>query len=661
MTEEQRLFLTDADEIVERLYRDLEQLRIARADGRRRRELAAQIFRRVHTLKGSAASLAFKSVSEIAHQFEAVLDGTRLGRLELTDDMLDMFEVAVAAIERALQATPKEKSAHDYSVIVQRLTAYAQATKTQGFIATGLRSALPPDIAGSLSEYDLQHAREAIREGAKLFIVSAGFTIDSFDRNFRELTKLLGEGGETVATIPGRPAGDDQINFQILYAAEFISSEVLRRASSLGNIQHDEIRIEMPRGETKSSLNTAHPLTRATDRGDYAAVRIELAQLDDLISTASELSRQTINALATISGSSPTKAAESVTRDLRMRFVAFEERLIKLRLVPAGEVLQRAAARAGRIAARHLGKDVEFEIHGADVGIEKSLADVIADPLLHLVRNAITHGIETPDERRAAGKNPTGRVTLAAANHSGRIQVTVTDDGRGIEVDRVVAAAAQQGISSGGLSEDQCLRLIFRPGFSTSRELSDMAGRGIGLDVVDRAMDIAGGDVRVATAKGAGTTFAMIMPAGLSLAKCVVVRCGENLYAIDVAHVSDSSVAIRSGSGSDATDSTNLPLVYLTSLVTLSNDYAEDVFNEGDVFIVWRRPSHSKSAANGVPGYRIGVDEIVATQETLIRGLGRHAYRWVGICGAAEMFDGVVALVLDLPELIKRALETTAG
>ncbi|PYS73470.1 MAG: hypothetical protein DMF73_05780 [Acidobacteria bacterium] len=660
MTEEQRLFLSDAEEIVERLYRDLDQLRVARSDGRRRRELAAQIFRRVHTLKGSAASLTLKPVSEIAHQFEAVLDGTRLGRLELTGDMLDTFEAAVAAIERALRSTPDEKSAPDLQAIVQHLAAYAEASKTQGVIASGLRMALPADLAGSLSEYDLQHAREAIREGAKLFIVSAGFEIDSFDRNFRKLTKLLGEGGETIATIPGRPAGDDQINFQILYAAEYISSEVLRRASSLGSIKHQEIKVETEPGATKPPRDANHPLTRATDR-DYAAVRIELAKLDDLILAASELSRQTTNALAGISGSTQAKAAESATRDLRMRFVAFEERLIKLRLVPAGEVLQRAATRAGRIAVHHLRKEVEFEIRGADVGIEKSLADVIADPLLHLVRNAITHGIETPDQRRAAGKNPTGRVTLEAANQSGRIQVTVTDDGRGIDLDQVVAAAAQQGISSTGLSEDQCLRLIFRPGFSTSRELSDLAGRGIGLDVVDRAMDIAGGEARVATEKGAGTTVAMIVPAALSLAKCVIVRCGEQVYAIDASTVSDSSLASGSRSGADATDSTNLPLVYLTSLVNLATQPTKDHANEGNTFMIWRRPSSSKNAGSGVPGYRIAVDEIVATQETLIRGLGRHAYRWVGICGAAEIFDGPVALVLDLPELIKRGLETGAG
>ena len=129
--------------------------------------------------------------------------------------------------------------------------AIAKISASQGRIASTLRAVLPPEIARSLSEYDLQHAREAIREGAKLFIVSAEFAIDSFDRDFRDLTKLLGEGGETVATIPGRPARDDQINFQILYAAEYISSEVLRRASSLGNITHHEIKIEMPAGKTK--------------------------------------------------------------------------------------------------------------------------------------------------------------------------------------------------------------------------------------------------------------------------------------------------------------------------------------------------------------------------------------------------------------------------
>ncbi|HSQ23564.1 MAG TPA: ATP-binding protein, partial [Pyrinomonadaceae bacterium] len=303
-----------------------------------------------------------------------------------------------------------------------------------------------------------------------------------------------------------------------------------------------------------------------------------------------------------------------------------------------------AASRAGRMAARQLGKEVEFEIVGGDVGIEKSLADVLADPLLHLVRNAITHGIEDPDERKAAGKKPVGRVRLAAANHSGRIHIIVTDDGRGIDIKRIVAAAAEHGIAGRELSVDQCLRLIFRPGFSTSDELSELSGRGIGLDIVDRAMDIAGGEVRVATESGAGTTFAMIVPAALSMLRCVLVRSGDQVYAIDAACLDD-----RQSMGSE-----NLPLLQLESLLGQNNRNA----NVEGAMVVWRSPSYATSNGNGTPKYRIAFDAVVGVQELLVRSLGRHARRWPGLCGAAELVDGTIALVLDLNELINDNIES---
>jgi two-component system chemotaxis sensor kinase CheA len=650
MTDEQRFFLDDANEIVERLYGDLKQLRAARLQGKRRRQLAAQIFRRVHTLKGSAASFGFGAVSELAHQFEAVLDGLRLGRLKLTDDVLDVFEDAISAIDRVLQA-PSDKLIQEQDKIVQRLARYATSTRKPG-IASGLRAALPTDIASSLSEYDLQHAREAIREGAKLFVVSAAFGIDTFDRNFRELTRLLGQSGEVIATTPGGPANEHEINFRILYAADFISGETMRQACLLSQVEHHEIKVELPKDEPAVADETVQVTTPAAEEIDRSAIRVELPLLDDLITTAAELFRQTSNTLTQTATSSPATINERAFTDLRMRFVAFEERLIRLGLVPAREVLERAALRAGRIAGRQLGKEVEFRIEGADVGIEKSLAEVIGDPLLHLVRNAIIHGLETPDERRARGKEPAGRVTLTAANHSGRIHITVGDDGQGIDLDGIMAAAAEQGISDATLSEDQCLRLIFRPGFSTSREVSELAGRGIGLDVVDRAMDVAGGEVRVATEKHKGTTFAMIIPAALSLVNCVIVRCVNQLYAVDATSVEDGRVQRRILTASES-DAQDFPLVRLSDLIN-----QEKSTIGAAAFLVWRRPAVSVPGQHhGIPGYRIGVDEILATQETLVRGLGRHAYRWAGVCGAAEMFDGTVALVLDLPELIESALE----
>ena len=645
MTEDQRLFIQDAREILIRLDRDLEQLRLARLQGRRRRELAAQIFRRIHTLKGSGASLGFRSVSEIAHRFEGVLDGARLGRLELTDAVLDTFEDALDEIARGLQAPSKDVSPA-VELISQRLAALADKSRGAGVIAGGLREALPEDVARALSEYDLQHAREAIREGAKLFIVAAAFAIDTFDEAFRELSKLLGQSGEIIATVPGQNPTTEEINFRLLYATELLSAETLRIAGSLGRVDHYEIKIDLPAVHT-SAARQAYPMhARLPPANAQNPVRVELKQIDDLISASGELFKQSSAVVRTLDENA--EAVNQAISNLRERFSEFEERLIKLRLTSMAELFERAAARGGRIAARQLGKEIEFVIIGSDVGIEQSLAEIITDPLLHLVRNAITHGIEDPQTRIAAGKNPTGRITLAASNHSGRIHITVTDDGRGIDLERVARAAAEQGIPSQGLSDDQCLRLIFRPGFSTANDLTEMAGRGIGLDIVDRGMDLAGGEARVTTQRGCGTTFALIVPAALSLVKCLIVRCNNQLYAIDSACVAgvDSNAVDADSSTHCTTETDDLPLRHLSSLLG-----GPEKQSQAGVAIVWQSPAPS---ANGsAQRYRIACDAIVGKHETLVRSLGRYAPRWAGVCGAAEMFDGNVALMLDLEELIK--------
>lgn len=656
MDEELTQFVSDAREIVEKLYHDLEQLRSARTHGRQRRELAARIFRRVHTLKGSAASLGLKAVSQIAHDFEGVLDGVRLGRIEITDSVLDLFEDASDAIARSLESSATEETSPGTRAVIRQLAALAAASKKQGTIAGTLRSALPPEIARSLSEYDLQHTREAVREGAKLFVVSAGLAIESFDLNFRELTRVLGQSGEIISTGPGEPATIEEINFRLLYAAELVPSEVLRQAETLGQIEIVEIKIDSA-AEEETEVAPSMFLARPPSPDIAETVRVDLRQLDELISGASELFRYTTNALQSLSAADK-QPFENATTHLRRRFVELEERLIKLRLVPSGEVLSRAAARGGRIAARRLRKEVEFEIVGGDVGIDKSLADTIADPLLHLVRNAVTHGIESPEERVAAGKNPLARIKLAAFNEGSRIHITVTDDGRGIDWERVVAAAAAQGIAkdASDLSTDQCLRLLFRPGFSTTTTVSELSGRGIGLDVVDRAMEQVGGEVRVATQAGGGTTFAMIMPATLALVQCLLVQSGDQLYAIESAGVSGEPAAAPAPiDQSDRVDweGESLPLLRLGRLLGQTDGGVT-----GGTMVVWGTQKNGASAvSNDTPTrYALLFDTARGHQETLVRSLGRHAARWNGVCGAAELFDGNVALVLDLEEMIRNQL-----
>jgi len=342
---------------------------------------------------------------------------------------------------------------------------------------------------------------------------------------------------------------------------------------------------------------------------------------------------------------------------LLRRFSKLEEKLIKLRLIPCSELLERTVLRSGRIAARQLGRQVEFEIEGGDVGIDKSLADIISDPLLHLVGNAITHGIESPKARIAAGKDPTGKIKLQARSKGSRVHISVSDDGCGIDVQRIAAAAYEQGIVKRpeDLGPDQCLRLIFRPGFSTSTEVSETSGRGIGLVVVDRAMDHAGGEVRLATEPGEGTTFVMMLPAELSIVPCVLVKSGDQFYGIASRGVS----GLRSLTASEietmerekilAWDGTRVPVI---SLRELTNQHDGRHMSSASA-LLWE--GTAVAAGSGETNrYALLVDAIVGRQETLVRGLGRHAARWAGISGAAELWDGNVALVLDIDELIER-------
>src|SRR5438132_2409859 len=240
MTQTRSQFISDAGDIVDRLYADIEQLRAFRSQGRQRRELAARIFRHVHTLKGAAGSLDLKSVSDLAHEFEGVLDGVRLGRVTIDDELLNLFEDTTDAIADGL-ANGGTLEESGLRARIAQLHSIAESAARQGTIGGSLRAALPEAIARALSEYDLQHAREAIREGATLFTAQSAFSIDNLDTKFRELTRLLGKTGEVIATVPGQPAGPDEISFQLLYAAEFISEQTRRLATELGAVEFTEL------------------------------------------------------------------------------------------------------------------------------------------------------------------------------------------------------------------------------------------------------------------------------------------------------------------------------------------------------------------------------------------------------------------------------------
>jgi two-component system chemotaxis sensor kinase CheA len=520
-----REFLAEAENLIEELHDDIAALRARRSQGRVRRELVGRIFRRVHTIKGTASAAGLAGTTRIAHELETLLDAVRLGRTSTSDEALDAAEDAATAVAASLDAVAKGEPEASPDELIERLRRLS-STGGEAPQRTGESDAeelLPSEIARALGEYERQRLREAVREGAWAYVVAAEFGLETFDEEFRSLSDALGEFGEVVAAQPTLDAeAPERVGFRIIYASAEGRDSLSERVTQLGaRLWRDRKGSIVDEGACAEEAEEEDAVLRPHAFAPAALVRVPLDALDGIISKTHELSADTASVLdlalrASESGGVGREELETRAARVRSRFFELEEQLIELRMEEARVALERAA-RAGRSAARESGKQIEFESEGGDVRLDKPLADRIADPLLHLVRNAVAHGIETTEERRAAGKSERGRVRLEAVTEGDRLVLRVSDDGRGVDAGLISEAASERGIIAPGatLNDAQALRLIFRPGFSTTARASLVSGRGVGLDVVERMVEEMGGEVRVQTELGRGATFELRLPATL--------------------------------------------------------------------------------------------------------------------------------------------------
>jgi two-component system, chemotaxis family, sensor kinase CheA len=663
-----REFLAETEDLLEILFGDLQALRVRHAEGRARRELVGRIFRHVHTIKGSSATIELNALTRIAHEFETLLDGVRLGRVPIDETVLDAFDDAANVMAQSLERSTHNEPQPQAHALIERLRRLAlpETEEKRSPAVRKVLSALPEEIARSLSEHEAHRLHESMEEGAHLFVVAINFELATFDERFRSLSDMLSEDGEIISTLPGlETASPDQIGFRIIYATKADREELTTRISAhgqaalteLGGVKAIEAGSDKGQALAASRTESASPplSARLSTR-----VRVELQELDGIISATHEVLAEAIGAVNQATALKQQDEAQASLAErvgnIRRRLVELEESLISLRMIPVEQMLERAA-RAGRIAARLTGKQVEFETHGGEVRLDKSLADAMADPLLHILRNAVDHGIETSAERTAAGKSAQGHVRLGAWMEGSRVVLRVADDGRGIDRERVARAAAAQGIIEAGklITKEQAVRLIFRPGFSTAAVVSSVSGRGVGLDVVERAIELVGGELRVSSEQGAGTTFEMSLPTTLSLKLALVVHSAGYHYCIDANQVTET-VSVRASEIERGGENERvswkgalLPLVRLRQL--LGQPPREEVNGESVPVIIARVSPGVET--NEVVSAALAVDSLGESTEALVRGLGRHAARWRGISGATKLQDGTVALMLDLPRLLE--------
>ena len=567
--------LSELADQVEQIFATVDELREVAGDGPATRKLLDSLFRTVHSLKASATSNGLNSLAATAHAFENLLHSLRIGKTTLDNDTLQLLSENAESL-------------------------------SEGLTLDSPTFEIPADIWTTLKEDEKHTLKQSVNEGATLFLVQTSFDVANFDQQFQKLKELLAGSGEVISTAPKvNTDAPGKINFRILYAS---TGDALRELSRIRDVTAEEIAVPLP---PKSVV--------AQKRRTPDSVRISLEDLDRLIASTHKLYRRT------------TSTGE--TSGLERELLELSAELVNLRMVTAEKSLSRAL-RAGRSAAVATGKEIEFELRGQDLLLDKSLSEAIADPIVHLVRNAVDHGIETAGVRVQLGKPRQGRIVIEAAAFQGQTRIAVTDDGRGIDPAIVKKAAKRLGIMDPDtlVNSDKCIRLLFRAGFSTAPEVSNISGRGVGLDVVETGVEEVGGSVRVSSQTGKGSTFEIRLPVTFGFLDVVPVSVAGRRYLIDAAHVvwnaTSETKPVPLGSLLDSDEQQSAPQA---TLICQFADQKNEV--------------------------ALSVDEIGETRPALIRGLGSRSGRWFGVAGASEMRDGSVVLLLDLQRLVTRGLD----
>lgn len=655
MDQTDREFLVESEDLVEHIFADLDELRAATTEGRARRELIDRVFRRVHSVKGSAASSGLEVVSQIAHEFENLLDEVRAGRVLIDNAVVDTCESATEALAESLSLAASGIVEPSRRALFDRLQAAARSSAAQSELpnSEAILKNIPFEIWESLTESEKHQLVSIVAEGSPLFVVATSFDIGNFDAEFFRLKEKLAGFGEVISTSPAvDDEHPDKINFRILYAGNTDLETVEAAVSGFAKVVFREIvSAGYDAGSSETEETVPEPRAPASVATLSNFVRTDLDKLDRLISSMHELLRTTSTTLALAMSQMAMPVSEELhklNKQIRNSFISLEDELINLRLVTLGPTLQRTV-RAGRAAARLGAKEIDFEISGADLRLDKLLVEAIADPLIHLVRNAVDHGIETVEERTRAGKTPRGTVRIEAVSEGSQSRLRVVDDGRGVDPAFISTAAQGLGLFAheDQLDMEQSLRLIFRPGFTTLATASDVSGRGVGLDVVETAVEQVGGELRVSSKPGKGTTFEIRLPVTFGLVATNVVVSAGNRYCIPTSQTLgiDAIDVVDGASGAN-----QIPQVSMRDLLGQPEEPDDST---SQLHLVTCQFKDERAGRDGqLKAVGIVVDQVEEPQEVLVRNLGRHAGRWYGIAGATELRDGTVALVLDLPRLL---------
>lgn len=641
-------FIAEAEELIEEAERLLVEIQDTFSSGLNPDTVNA-LFRTIHTMKGLSGLFGYKGISEFSHSFESILDDLRLGKIEANEEVIRFLFRNIDTLKDVVKKISSEgREDLDVEGVVKEIESFRKSVMgSSGGKGEELLSRIDESILKVLSEYEEHRLKANIKEGKGIYLAKAVFKLPNFDKSLNELTGLIKNNGELISTLPTSvDMPPDSIGFNLLFATKKDIEELKREI----NLPIEEL-IE---GKREPKPAQQRPAIEASLKSTTTYVRVDIEKLDRILNTISELNlaKAATNRIAeelslALGNTRLVIDVFKISQTFGRRLAELQGQVLEIRMIPIGQIFSRLGQVIRRYS-REMGKQVDLVLYGEDTEIDKYLAEEIVDPLMHIVRNAIDHGIELPEVRKRAGKAEAGTIVLRASQRGNHVVIEVSDDGSGIDIERIKKKAIEKGIinsDAGDLSDKEILDFIFLPGFSTKESVSEVSGRGVGLDVVKEKITTFGGFVDIETEMGKGTTFILTMPITLAILKALIVRIGDNRFAIPLTSISETLVIEHS----------DLQTIEGKKVYNLRGEMLP-VEGLERIFDIKRDDSdRSFAIIAGFGSRRMGflVDEVIGQQEIVIKSLGEYFKKLKGFAGAAEIGKHEVILVIDVESLIE--------
>lgn len=615
------VFFEEAEEHLAALEHLLLTLDVEQPDA----EALNGIFRAAHSIKGSSGMFGFDDLTAVTHVLETLLDKVRCGQIGVQAQMIDVLLESRDVLAQLLAAHKAERP--DPEIPVQATVARLQALI---------------DASGAVAV--------AAEDGFGFFADAPGAPLPQAYGLFAD------EAAPPAASEPAYGLFDDAPGLPVTPQVETPPTAAESAAYGLFSGAPGAPQVPdaagVPGHDRRSTDKRAAPAGTPAE-SESSSIRVSVERIDSLINQVGELviTQAMLAQLSAVLDPAEHERIYQALSQLEHNTRELQEAVMSIRMLPISFVFNRFP-RLVRDACGKLGKQVELVLRGEHTELDKGVIEKLTDPLTHIVRNSIDHGIELPAERLAAGKPAMGTVRMSAFHQGGRIVVEISDDGKGLARERILAKAKEQGMPvSDEMPDSEVWQLIFMPGFSTAEAVTDLSGRGVGMDVVRRNITSIGGRIDISSVAGQGTHIAIRLPLTLAILDGMIVEVGRVHYVVPLTYIVESlqlkaeHIYSMSGSSSAVISVRNeyLPLLSLHRLLNLPGEPPAAV---GSIVLILEAEGNT---------FALQVDELVGQQQVVIKSLEQNFRRVEGITGATIMGDGSVALILDVDALPRLA------